>query len=451
MKQTDVLVIGGSAAGIVAATTAKSFYPDKSVMLIRKDRDVLVPCGIPYIFGTLENSDKNVVPDAVLANAGVELKIDEVLSIDQSQKTCQTADNTEIAFDRLILATGSTPVKPGWLKGADLENVFTIPKNKEYLDDIKARLDGHQQVAVVGGGFIGVELADELAKTGKAVTLIEVLPYILSTAFDEEFAVRAQKTLEDRGVPVKAGAGIKKINGNGKVSGVTLTDNETLDADAVILSMGYKPNAALAENAGLPINEMGFVKVNEYMRTENPDIFAVGDCAEKYSFVTRTLKGTMLASTSCAEARIAGMNLYKLSTVRSFGGTISIYCTAIGNTAFGAAGVTENLANERGFEVITGTFEGVDRHPGTLPDTRPQAVKLIAARDSGIVLGGEVIGGKSTGEITNLIGFIIQSRMSVDAVLTAQIGTHPLLTAPPTAYPLIKAAEAIAKQRKSLS
>jgi len=451
MKQTDVLVIGGSAAGIVAATTAKSFHPDKSVMLIRKDRDVLVPCGIPYIFGTLENSEKNVVPDAVLANAGVELKIDEVLAIDQSLKTCRTADNTEIAFDKLIMATGSTPIKPGWLAGADLENVFTIPKNKDYLDDVKSGLNGHQQVAVVGGGFIGVELADELAKTGKTVTLIEMMPYILSAAFDQEFAVRAQKTLEDRGIPVKAGSGIKKINGREKVTGLTLTNGEILDTDAVILSVGYQPNTALAEKTGLSINEMGFIKVNEYMRTENPDIFAVGDCAEKYSFVTRTLKGTMLASTACAEARISGMNLYKLSTVRSFGGTISIYCTAIGDMAFGAAGVTENLANERGFEIITGTFEGVDRHPGTLPDTQPQAVKLIAARDSGIVLGGEVIGGKSTGELTNLIGFIIQSRMSVDAVLTAQIGTHPLLTAPPTAYPLIKAAEAIARQRKTFA
>lgn len=448
MKQTDVLVIGGSAAGIVAATTAKSFHPDKAVMLVRKDADVLVPCGIPYIFGTLENSQKNVIPDAALSNAGVELKIDEVLSIDQQQKTCLTADNTEIAFDKLILATGSLPVKPAWLDGAELENVFTIPKEKIYLDNLKTIIDGYHRLAVVGGGFIGVEIADELAKTGKQVTIIEMMPYILNAAFDEEFAMKAQKTLEDRGVEVKAGNGIKKINGPQKVSGVILNNDEILDVDAVVLSMGYRPNSALAEKTGLSINELGFVKVNEYMRTDNPDIFAVGDCAEKYSFVTRTLKGTMLASTSCAEARIAGMNLYKLSTVRSFGGTISIYCTAIGDIAFGAAGVTENLANERGFEILTGTFEGVDRHPGTLPDTQQQSVKLIAARDSGVVLGGEVIGGKSTGELTNLIGFIIQSRMSVDGVLTSQIGTHPLLTGPPTAYPLIKAAEAIARERK---
>ena len=132
-----------------------------------------------------------------------------------------------------------------------------------------------------------------------------------------------------------------------------------------------------------------------------------------------------------------------------FGGTISIFCTAIGDQAFGAAGVTENLARERGFEILAATFEGVDRHPGTLPDTQKQIVKLIVAKESGIVLGGEVMGGKSTGELTNLIGFVIQNRMTVDALLTSQIGTHPLLTAPPTAYPLIKAAEMIARKRRA--
>ncbi len=449
MKQTDVLIIGGSAAGIVAATTAKSFHPNKKVMVVRKDSQVLVPCGIPYIFGTLEESRKNIMPDEMLADAGVELKIDEVLSFDSKKKTCLTSDNTEISFEKLVLATGSTPVKPGWLEGADLENVFTIPKDRAYLDDIKARLENHSRIAVVGGGFIGVELADELAKTGKKVSIIEIEPHILSAAFDKEFALKAEETVAARGIELQTGKGIKKILGSGKVEKVALSTGEELEADAVILSLGYRPNSGLAKKSGLEINEMGFIKVNEYMRTENPDIFAVGDCAEKYSFVTRTLKGTMLASTSCAEARIAGMNLYKLSTVRSFGGTISIYCTCIGEKAFGAAGVTENLANQRGFEILTGTFEGVDRHPGTLPDAQPQAVKLIAARDSGTVLGGEVAGGKSTGEFTNLIGLIIQTRMTVDAVLTAQIGTHPLLTASPAAYPVIKAAESIAKQRRN--
>jgi pyruvate/2-oxoglutarate dehydrogenase complex dihydrolipoamide dehydrogenase (E3) component len=192
---------------------------------------------------------------------------------------------------------------------------------------------------------------------------------------------------------------------------------------------------------------MGFIQVNEYMRTEDPDILAVGDCAEKKSFITRTLRNIMLASTACAEARLAALNLYGLSAMRTFGGTIAIYSTVIGDVAFGVAGVTETLAEQRGFNAVTGTFEGVDRHPGTLPGTQKQIVKLIAARESGVLIGGQVMGGASTGELTNLIGLAIENRMTVNSILTTQIGTHPLLTAPPTAYPLIKAAENIARSR----
>jgi len=449
MEKTDVLVIGGSAAGIVAATTAKSFYADKSVMLVRQEPQMLVSCGIPYMFGTLDSSDQNCVPDAGLANAGVTLKTTKIISIDPENKTCKTADGTEIRFEKLVLATGSTPAKPSWLKGTDLENVYTIPKDKIYLDNFRVNLDAFKKVVVIGGGFIGVEMADELKKSGKDVTLVEMMPHILNMAFDEELALKAQEVLQSRGVKIKTGSGVKEINGDGKVTGVTLNNDETLAADAVILSIGYRPNAVLAEKAGLPINKMGSIQVNEYMRTENPDIFAVGDCAEKRSFITRTIKPTMLASTACAEARIAAMNLYKLSMVRLFGGTISIFCTSIGDHAFGAAGVTENLAKERGFDILTATFEGIDRHPGTLPDTQKQIVKLIVSKESGFVLGGEVMGGKSAGELINMIGFVIQNRMTVDALLTSQIGTHPLLTAPPTAYPLIKAAEMIAKKRRA--
>jgi len=448
MEKTDVLIVGGSAAGIVAATTAKSFYPEKSVTLVRKEEDVLVPCGIPYIFGTLEGSHQNQIPDVMLANAGVTLKKAEIFAIDPENKICTTARNGKIEFEKLVLATGSTPIRPERLKGADLENVFIIPKDKEYLDCFNIGLDGFEKVVVIGGGFIGVEMADELCKCGKDVTLVEMMPHVLSLAFDPEFAIKAEEILKSRDVKLRTGVSARQINGEAKVTGVTLSNDEILAADAVILSIGYRPNTLLAEKSGLEINKMGFIRVNEYMRTENPDIFAIGDCAAKSSFITRTAKPTMLASTACAEARIAAMNLYKLSTVRLFGGTISIFCTALGDYAFGAAGVTENLARERGFDILTGTFEGFDRHPATLPDTSRQTVKLIVSKESGIILGGGVMGGKSTGELTNLIGFIIQNRMTVDALLTSQIGTHPLLTGPPTAYPLIKAAEIIAKKRR---
>ncbi|OQY18247.1 MAG: pyridine nucleotide-disulfide oxidoreductase [Desulfobacteraceae bacterium 4572_35.1] len=446
MEKTDILVIGGSAAGIVAATTSKAFHKNKKVILVRKEEKVLVPCGIPYIFGSLDSSDQNVIPDAALSNAGVELKINEAVSLDKDKKICRFADGEEIAFEKAVIATGSVPAVHAWLVGADLGNVFTVAKDKNYLDQFSKKLADFKKIVVLGGGFIGIEVADELNKIGKDVTIVEMLPHVLSLAFDPELACEAQELLKARGICVRSNSKVKELSGAKQVEKVVLSDGETIDADAVILATGYKPCVSLAAEAGLQINKMGFIEVNEYMHTSHKDIFAVGDCAEKHGFITRALKGTMLASAACAEARIAGMNLYKLSTLRSFSGNISIFCTCIGDTAFGAAGVTETLANERGFNICCGTFEGIDKHPGTLPGTHKQVVKLIVDDESGVILGGEVLGGCTTGELINMIGLMIQNRMTVSSLLTFQIGTQPLLTAPPTAYPLIKAAEAVVMQ-----
>ena len=446
MKKYDVVVVGGSAAGLVTAVTGKSHYPDKKFLLIRKEPTVVVPCGIPYIFGSLDSSDQNVIPDGALNNLGVEILVGEVTGIDTKSKTCQLAEGEEVGYGKLVLAIGSSPVVPGWLEGADLENVYTVPKDKDYLDSMLEALEGKGKIVVVGGGFIGVELSDELNKRGKDVTVVELLPHVLSAVFDEELALRAEEILKERGVKVEAGSGVKKIEGSGKVSGVQLQNGAKLPAEAVILSMGYRPSSGLAQEAGIPVNPGGFIRVDQYLRTESPDVFAVGDCAEKRDFITNKPIGTMLASTACAEARIAGMNLFQLEAVRTFTGTISNFATAFGEHAFGVAGITEKTAQEEGFAYATGLFEGVDHHPGKLPGTHQQAVKLIIARDSGLILGGSVYGGSTVGELVNVIGLAIQNRMSACDLLTLQIGTHPLLTAPPTAYPLIKAAEAALKK-----
>ena len=446
MEKTDVLVIGGSASGIVTAVTGKSNYPDKEFMVIRKEKQVVVPCGIPYIFGSLDSSSKNLIPDAVLENSGIKLKVDEAVEVDKEKKIVKTSDGTNISYEKLVFATGSITKVPGWLKGADKKNVFTVPKDKEYLDNILEKLKGCKKVVTIGGGFIGVEISDELNKAGKDVTIVEILPHVLSLAFDKEIAEKAEETLKNRGVKVVSGVGVKEVLGDKTTTGVLLQNGKKLDADAVILSMGYKPNTELAKKAGLKLNEKGFIKVDEYMRTENSDIFAVGDCSEKRDFFTRKPSMTMLASTACAEARIAGMSLYKLSAVKTFGGTIAIFSTMLGDTAFGVAGLTEDVAKCEGFDIVVGDFEGVDKHPGSLPDTNMQKVKLIVAKDSGIILGGEIIGGASTGELTNIIGLAIQNKMTINCLLTSQIGTHPLVTAPPTAYPIIKAAEVVSKK-----
>jgi NADH oxidase (H2O2-forming) len=445
MRRTDVLVIGSSAAGLVASLTGKSVYPEKSFLVVRKEEKTLIPCGIPYTFESVPGTDSNILPsDKMFENAGIDLLIDEVISLDPEKKTCLMKSQEEIAFDKVILATGSCPSIPKWLKGAGLGNVFTVPKDKVYLDSMKSKLEDARKVVVIGAGFIGVELSDELAKTGKEITLVEKLPHILGLCFDEEVSVEAEKVLRENGVNLRTSIGVKELKGDGVVSKVKLENDEIMDVDAVVLAVGYMPNINIAEEAGIGISEEGCIMVDEYMRTNRKDVLAVGDCAQKHDFITRKPCCTMLASTACAEARIAGLNLYQLSAIKTFSGTISIFSTMIGDTAFGVAGVTESQARNEGFDIVTGVFEGIDKHPGSLKSTKKQRVKLIVGKESNVILGGEVIGGTSVGELTNIIGMIIQNRMNINSILTSQIGTHPLLTASPAGYPLLKAAEDVA-------
>lgn len=443
MNKTNVLIIGGSAAGLATANSGKTNYPDKDFLLLRKEKEVMVPCGIPYIFGSLESSNQNVLPgDAMYDKLGIRYQQAIVKSINRDEKTVSLDDGEKIGYEKLVLATGSRPRIPKWLKGSNLENVFTIPKNKIYLDEMKEKMADAKNVVVIGAGFIGVEMSDEMRKQGKDVTLVEKFPTILWTAFDREIAEQAEDLLRENDIKIKTNCGVKEISGeNGSAQKVILEDDTVLDADAVVLAMGYEPNSELAAKSGISLEENNSISVDEYMRTNDPDIIAVGDCAEKRHFVTRKLSNVMLASTACAEGRIAGRNLYSLSAVKTFSGTISIYSTAIRDYALGTAGVTEGEARMEGFDFVTGYFQGMDRHPGKLPNMHKQSVKLIVARESGVIIGGEAIGGSSVGELTNLLGFIVQNRTTIQNLITSQIGTHPMLTGSPAAYPLMKAAE----------
>ena len=226
-------------------------------------------------------------------------------------------------------------------------------------------------------------------------------------------------------------------------------DDERLER--LITQPGADLHPGLAAAAGLPLNEHGFVVVDEYMRMSDPSILAIGDCAEKRDFITRRPSTVMLASTACAEARVAATNLYELCMVKAFGGTIAVYSTALGATGFGTAGLTATAARGAGMQIVTGAFTGVDRHPGSLDQSHKQMVTLVAARDSGTLVGGSVVGGSSAGEITNVIGLAVQNRMTICDLLASQIGTHPCLTVSPAAYPLIKAAEVADAARRTAS
>lgn len=440
MGKADVVVIGGSAAGPVAGISCRRRYPEKSVILIRKEEQVLIPCGIPYIFGTVGSPEKNLIPDALLSNNGIELIKDEVVEIGRDKKSVSTINGDMVSYDKLVLATGSLPIYLPIL-GLDKENVFTVKKDVGYLKTMLDVINRAKDIVIIGGGFIGVEFADECKKNRDAnVTIVEILPHCLQLALDAEFCTEAENMLTERGIKLLVNQRVEAILGDKQVSGVRLSDGEELKADVVIVGVGARPNAELAEKAGLQIGPTKAIQVDNYMRTiTDANIFACGDCAEKYSFFSGKPSRLMLASIATIEARVAGANLFDTRCHNR--GVIGVFSTIVGEQAFGCAGLTETMAKQEGFDVIIGESTAPDRHPGSMPGAAPTKVKLIFTRDNGLLVGGGVSGGRGIGELINVISACIQHRMTAYEVSLFQMGTHPALTASPIVYQLANAAE----------
>jgi len=209
------------------------------------------------------------------------------------------------------------------------------------------------------------------------------------------------------------------------------------------MAIGYKPNTELAEKAGLELNRMGAIMVDNYERTKVKGVCAVGDCSQTIGFLTGRIDNVMLASTATAEARVLGHNLFGIKIKKNFAGTIAVFSTEINGISMASAGVNDTNAEESNIEFISATFSDVDTHPGNFEETKPLSVKLFASPLDGTIIGGEVWGGKSSGEIINTISLAIQKGVTVFELVSFQIGSHPLLTAAPTKTVLIKAAEMI--------
>lgn len=437
----DIVVIGGSAAGLIAAMTSRKLYKDKKILVVKKLEKELVPCGIPYIFHTLGAVEKDYmgIEEKFKAN-NIDVLIDEVVDGNVEEKKIVTKSGKEFEYEKLVIATGSTPfIIP--IPGHDLENVYTIPKNYKYLGSVQEKIKNAENIVIIGGGFIGVEVADEIKKSGKNVTLIESRDYLLPASFDADFGEIAKEEIESDNVKVLVSTKVKEIAGNGKVEKVILENGEELPADIVIMATGYKPNTELAKKMGIKVTEWDYIETDDYMRTSVKDVFAAGDCVQHKDYFTGKPSRLMLASAAVFDARIAASNLYKLKLLRTNKGSLNAYSTMIGGKAFAAAGITEAFAKAEGFDIVVGKAEVVDRHPGKFADASKITMKLIFSKECGLLLGAQIVGGKSVGEIINIISLAIQKEVNIKDLLTMQIGTHPLLTAAPTVYPLAVAAE----------
>jgi NADH oxidase (H2O2-forming) len=441
MKRVDVVVIGGSAAGIPAAITARKHYPEKSVLLIRKEKQVLIPCGIPYIFGTVGTPERNLISDSVLQADNIELVVDEAKELNPKEKKVTLASGESVIYDKLVLATGSFSVVPP-IPGIDKKNVYPIKKNVQHLKNMLNALKDVKNLVILGCGFIGCEFADECKKNRDInVTIVEMLDQCLQIAFGEEACRCCQEVqdyLAEKGINVITGVRLEEVLGDDKVTGVKLSNGQEVKTDILIIGIGVRPNVVLAEKAGLAVNKGGII-VDTTMRTSDPNIFACGDCTSKFSFFTGQPSGLRLASIASTEGRIAGANLYEIS--RKNPGVVGVFSTALGNLTVAMAGMSEKGAKECGFDVVTGEAEAPDRHPEGMPGMSKTWVRLVFNKVNGELVGGAVRGGPSAGELINTISACIQNRMRASDIATIQIGTHPAVTASPIAYQLVNAAE----------
>ncbi len=441
MRGFDLVVVGGSSSGIAAALTAARRHCDKKIAVVRKEEKALIPCSLPYLFHTLDSPRKAFISDEALSAAGVELVIAEVLSLGRREGKLLTTEG-EMKYERLILATGSTPLPPPFL-GGEKENIFVMEKELEKVERMRASLRRAGEVVIVGGGFVGVELAEELSKAGKKVTVVELLPRCLST-FDGEVSAEVERLLGERGVRVLTGKRVKEAVGGEEVEGLRLEGGEELPAEAVVVCTGLAPRVELAKKEGLELGPTGGIAVDEYQRTSDPRILACGDCAEKRSFLTGKPVKLMLASIGAFEGRIAGSNLFR--DLRRNPGVVGTFLTMLGETVFASAGLTEEMARKEGFRIAVGRASSSTRHPKNLPGASTLKVKLVCERETGLLLGGQLTGGREAAELINLLGVCILSKAKAENLSLLQHGTHPLLTPSPVVHPLHRAAEEVRAQ-----
>ena len=449
--KVNIIVIGGGPAGIITALTAKSVYPEKSVCVIKEIEDGVIPCAIPYMMHTLSDTKQNAMGNMPLEKAGIDIRGGKVVSIDPKAHTVTLETDEILSYEKLVLATGTEVCMPP-IPGVDKEGVFTIKKSMSAMNALREKVHQAGKIVIIGGGFIGAEFADELSRGPDVdIYLIEVMPKLLLTAFDGEFCDEIARVLDAQRVNIRTSSRVVSIDGSERVESVSLESGEKIPADMVLISVGAKPSSKLAKNAGLKIVENGSIWVDNYMRTDIEDVFAVGDCALKRDFFTRKAAPVWLASTATAEARNAGTNIFGIRVLHQIQGTIAAFSTQIGGKSFASAGMTCRTCEREGFRYVTATAVAPDRHPGMLPGASELKVKLVFADRAGLILGGQVSGGPSVGELINLIALAIQKKVTVRELDMMQIATHPLLTSAPTVHPLISAAhQALAILRSTI-
>lgn len=436
-----VVVIGGVAAGPKAAARIIRMRPDADVTIVEKGVFLsYAGCGLPYYIGGEIKDQRELMETAagVVRDSTFFLNVKnfkaknrtEALEIDRPGKRVRikvltTGEESWLHYDKLVLATGASPVIPP-IPGVDKENVFTLHGVHD-AEGIKAALAQHKakDVVIIGGGLIGVEATEALATHGCRVTIVEMLPQILSM-LDWDVACLIEKYMESNGVRVMTGTRAIALESGGKgqewVSSVR-TDKGTLPADMVILAIGVRPNTALAKKAGLAIGEKtGAIQVDDHMRTSDPDIYAAGDCVECLDRMTGQYCYVPLGSTANKQGRVVAVNVCGGNEV--FPGIVGSSICKVFDYCAARTGMTERTARSLGYDVITAMAPGTDRAHYML-GSKILLMKMVADKKSGKLLGIQVAGPGEGAKRIDVAATAISAGMTVDQVAHLDLSYAP--------------------------
>ncbi len=418
MAAIKLVIVGGVAGGATAAARARRLSEEAEIVLLERGPHVsFANCGLPYhIGGEITDRDALLVqtPDRLKERSNLDVRIrTEVLAIDRTRKEVRVrdlADGREYAerYDKLILSPGAAPLRPP-LPGIDHPRIFTLRTIPD-MDRIKATVDaGTKTAIVIGGGYIGLEMAENLHRRGVAVSVVEKLDQVMPP-LDREMAAAVHQVLAANGVQLFLGAAVQSFADDAGRVRVKLDDGTTLTADLVVLSVGVRPESSLARDAGLDVAPNGGIVVNDRMQTSDPDIYAVGDAVLVKDFVIGNDTLLPLAGPANRQGRIAADNIFgRPGTYRGSQGTAIL---RVFDLTVGMTGASEKALRRAGIAHEKVYIHAPD-HASYFPGAAPLSIKLLFAPNDGRVLGAQITGTRGVDKRTDVIAAAIQARMTV--------------------------------------
>ncbi len=437
-----LVVVGGVAAGTKAAAKARRMDPGLEIIIYQAEAETSIgECGLPYLLsGTVESRERLIArtPED-FARQEIEVHVrHRVESVDPERKTLtvrnlESGEEFEDHYDRLLLATGAAANLPP-IPGAELEGVSVLRFLSD-ADRILAHIREHspRRAVIVGAGYIGLEVAENLRELGMEVCIVELGDRVLP-GFDAEISKNVERHLQEKGVRSITGQGVKSIRGSsGRVRAVQVGEAE-LPADLVIAGVGVRPEVGLAEGAGVELGETGAIRVDGQLRTNVPDVWAAGDCVETPHLVSGEPVWVPLGDTANQMGRVAGINLAGGSV--EFPGVLGTGVFKVFDLGVSKTGLSEAETSEAGFSPVCATVEAKSR-AGYYPGWQTVFLKLVADRRSGRLLGAEAVGG-SADKLADVCATAISGRLTYLDLLDLDLAYAPPFG--PTLSPVITAA-----------